>query len=1266
MERYPVSEGPVASGDMAMYFASLREEANRAAEIAGKARSKGMDPISKVEIPFADDLAGRVENLVGPPGIALRIRELSPTMSRERLLLKIAEEVSENMVRKGEDRQKALDQATRTGLAILTEGVLVAPLEGIAEVKIGYNDDGSSYADLYFAGPIRAAGGTAQAVSVLIADQVRKKLGIGEFRVTEKEVTRYIEEFQLYRNLQYRPANEEIEKVVRNCPVCINGEGTEKVEVSGNRDLPRVPTNQVRSGICLVIAEGVLLKANKILKITRSLEIGGWEFLEQMKSKKSDGDEKKEEEAQAACREDELLQKLITMKDMEEDMTDLVDEVDEEGNYLEFTFEQEDADDEIVQLNDQGLSPKIEATMKYIKDLIAGRPVFSHPSRPGGFRLRYGRGRTCGLASLGINPYTLFLTGEFMAVGTQIKIERPGKAGAVTPVDTIDGPIVLLNNGDLVKVNSKESMDRVKGRIRSITDLGEILIPFGEFAENNHSLVQGSYNEDWWKWEVQTALYMKDQRMNEHPFEESFSLESKIKDIQKEAMRPYAALECAEEKISREELDRKKKECEEDAERKVRSYLMEAAERADENEKKIASYDISELVPATGKEAFGTSLELGVPLHPDWTLFWHDIDIGELNRLRTYVLENGFHHEEKGLRIPKDEQIKNLLIKLGCTHNEDSEDYVIDHHGYTLLRCLGIREDMRSVKLPKGFSRASNVMMAVNLLSGIKVMERSPTRIGARMGRPEKADTRQMKPPVHGLYPVGMQGGTQRLVKKTFGVPVETNTIPHLCPKCRLITPFVTCPDCSVPTMVQSTRDGPEEKMVLNTRDDGERASRILGSTSIDSLPEMKGVKGLISREKIPERLEKGMLRAKHGVYVFRDGTVRYDMTDITLTHFRPREISAPVERLREIGYTVDIHGKELEGEDQVLELKVQDIIVSDGGGDYLVKVANFIDDELELLYGEERYYNAKNKEDLIGTLAMGLAPHTSAGVLCRIIGFTGALGCLGHPFYHAAKRRNCDGDEDAVMLLMDGLLNFSRKFLPEKRGGQMDAPLVLSMRLDPAEVDKEAHNVDVKHRYPLDLYLATTRGEKINEYWMNRMDTIKTRLGTQRQFEEFGFSMDTGDINFSPRISAYKTIGVTEEKINSQLDLAKRIRAVDEDDVAERVLTTHLLPDLIGNLRSFSQQSFRCTKCGAKYRRITLTGKCTNWISTPQPHRCNNKLILTVAEGSVKKYLAIAQRISKEYKVSNYLRQRIDIISASIESMFPSRFKETTLDTFM
>ena len=106
-------------------------------------------------------------------------------------------------------------------------------------------------------------------------------------------------------------------------------------------------------------------------------------------------------------------------------------------------------------------------------------------------------------------------------------------------------------------------------------------------------------------------------------------------------------------------------------------------------------------------------------------------------------------------------------------------------------------------------------------------------------------------------------------------------------------------------------------------------------------------------------------------------------------------------------------------------------------------------------LYGQEPYYNLKNKKDLIGHLIVGLAPHTSAGTVGRIIGFSQTQGMLAHPLYHSAMRRDCDGDEGCFFLQLDAFLNFSKKFLGTSRGSTMDAPLVLTTLLNPAEVDK-------------------------------------------------------------------------------------------------------------------------------------------------------------------------------------------------------------------
>ena len=264
------------SDEMAKYFSELKMKADLGFHIASTARAKGLDPKLEVEIIMTEDLAARVEGLVGPKGIAKRIREVAGTVpSREVLSLTIAEELVKEMSKT--DRQKAVEQAVRTGLAILTEGVLVAPIEGIAKVEIEPNHDGTEFLSIFFAGPIRSAGGTGQAMSVLIADVVRRGLGLARYKPTQAEIERMKEEMSLYhrrQHLQYEPTPLEIELILSSCPVCVDGEGTEDEEVSGYRNIARIKTTKIRGGACLVIAEGLCLKAAKLQKIIR--QVNSW------------------------------------------------------------------------------------------------------------------------------------------------------------------------------------------------------------------------------------------------------------------------------------------------------------------------------------------------------------------------------------------------------------------------------------------------------------------------------------------------------------------------------------------------------------------------------------------------------------------------------------------------------------------------------------------------------------------------------------------------------------------------------------------------------------------------------------------------------------------------------------------------------------------------------------------------------------------------------------------------------------------------------
>ena len=82
----------------------------------------------------------------------------------------------------------------------------------------------------------------------------------------------------------------------------------------------------------------------------------------------------------------------------------------------------------------------------------------------------------------------------------------------------------------------------------------------------------------------------------------------------------------------------------------------------------------------------------------------------------------------------------------------------------------------------------------------------------------------------------------------------------------------------------------------------------------------------------------------------------------------------------------------------------------------------------------------------------------------------------FAHPYTICARRRNCDGDEDTTMLLMDALINFSKEYLPQTVGGTMDTPLILTLNVMVEEVDDEVHDMETVRSYPMDLYEKSLR----------------------------------------------------------------------------------------------------------------------------------------------------------------------------------------------
>jgi DNA polymerase II large subunit len=303
----------------------------------------------------------------------------------------------------------------------------------------------------------------------------------------------------------------------------------------------------------------------------------------------------------------------------------------------------------------------------------------------------------------------MHLVDDFLATGTQIKTERPGKAAGVVPVDTIEGPTVRLANGDVRRIDDVGEARAVGNGVEKILDLGEYLVNYGEFVENNHPLAPAGYAVEWWIQEFEAA------------------------GAPVQAMRDDVAVD----------LDH-----------------------------------------PTPEQALSWAEEYDAPLHPEYTYLYHDVSVDALDTLAD-ALEDGEVVAADGAtrqptpNAPGESEV--LVVENTPETRETLESLLVEHsqRGETieipvwrpLARTLGLGDDRRRSWSPSDLSPEArnyvdgeNAIRAVNESAPFQVRERAPTRIGNRMGRPEKSEERELSPAVHTLFPIGEAGGNQRAV----------------------------------------------------------------------------------------------------------------------------------------------------------------------------------------------------------------------------------------------------------------------------------------------------------------------------------------------------------------------------------------------------------------------------------------------------------------------------------------------------------------------
>ncbi len=1135
----------IANEDVKKYFTILSSKIDLAVSAAKDAKSTGKDITNDIESIPAAGIAEKTEILVGPPGVAKIYNELwDKYKDRFKITIIIFDMILDRQLSDIEDPEKRLEQAIRTALVIQTDGVVVSPIVGLPHIKISKNFDGTEYPDIYYAGPIRAAGGNAQTLPLLLADYARSKLHLDRYKPNQKEIERYIEEGMIYQNdivaRQQRVTEKEVRIIVENCPICINSGPDSDIEVSVNRDIERIPTNRIRGAMCLVLIDGLYVRAMKIQKTAKKMGLN-WDWLE----------------------------KLIKINKTAE------------GGFV------------------------LKPSTKYIEGLAAGRPVFSYPLTPGGFRARYGKARNTGLMAKAINPAGMYVLDEFIAVGTHGRIERPGKSLQYFPCSTIDGPIVRLKNKDVIKLNNVIDAKKVLDDIDKILFVGDMLIDIGDYKKSGHPLIKTGYVEEEWISEIKFLL--KTEKIDETIYNDALEFY--------DSQNPYQAINLA--------------------------------------------------------------IKYKLPLFPKY-IWYYDL----LNSEELKILISKFRDAEKifeenkiiGTKIKYNNLIKNILEKIGLPHRFLEDGYHIligEKEAYPLLKTLGSLNPIDPIEEFKDIlDNNQSIVEKLTKISGLDIREKSGTWIGARMGRPEAAHEREMAGKPNALFPIGKGFGNNRdLIKASmkksseskidsgFGIS-EVEIKSYICPSCKKVLFAPYCFECKTHTRVMryclncnkqlydeicptcNTKTKPNTNHIINLDSLIEQAAKNLKVGIPESL---KGLKTLISEEKNAEPLEKGILRAKYSLQIFRDGTVRYEALNATITQFTPKELNLSLEKIKELGYKTDYQGKPITSIDQRLSIFPQDVIIDEGAGEHFVRVSKFIDDLLEKFYNKPKFYNKNTKEELIGELIIGLAPHTSAGIVGRIIGYSKSRLSWGHPYYITAKRRNVDGDQDSMMLLMDPMLNFSYGYLAGNSGGKMDAPLTFTTILNPYEIDDECYEIETVTEYPYEFY----QNSKIfGDPYDKNVEYVAKVLGTEEQYSCIKFTHDTTCFDEGPKQSAYLQIKSMGDKVDKQAKLQERIVAVDNKDALERLLHYHLFPDIIGNTRAFARQQLRCVKCNKKYRRMPLSGHCS----------CDGKLILTIAEGSIKKYVNIAREIIIKYKLKPYLLQKINLAEEEINSLFSNK----------
>ena len=319
-----------------------------------------------------------------------------------------------------------------------------------------------------------------------------------------------------------------------------------------------------------------------------------------------------------------------------------------------------------------------------------------------------------------------------------------------------------LDDGTVTYVTTIEHAHQIQNRINTILYLGDILVSYGDFLENNAKLFPASYVEEIWGLELQ----MKIKQISSN---NSYSTDEK--------------------------------------------YVNEILEYINKQRLFELANNPIEIIP-TLKEAFLISKILSIPLHPKYSFYWESITVDEIILLRNEFLKkieidanadlifnitkattNNYYFES--FLLDYNETLKGILERLGITHS-------IKNYNNNLFLELSELNQLNSLVIllcnPSINNESSNKISSIDYIiriSGLLLKPKFSSSIAIPVGRPEKAAERKMKPPVHVLFPVGSKGGSTRdLIKASKEEILYTEIANRYCQTCNLTSLGTKCRNC--------------------------------------------------------------------------------------------------------------------------------------------------------------------------------------------------------------------------------------------------------------------------------------------------------------------------------------------------------------------------------------------------------------------------------------------------------------------------------------